>query len=87
MTDGLNVVSVRITNESTVVVWMIVRARTWLAVVFAASGYSRCMERINLGAAGNAKRYVNWRDIGAATSDPKVRFWSYAKARRIMAAC
>ena len=72
MADGLNVVSVRIQHEGTVVVSVIVRPHARRAVVPATRGQRGLVERVDLRAIVGAKRDVQrWRMV--ASSNPEIR--------------
>jgi hypothetical protein len=74
MANGFDVVTVRIKNESSVVVLMIVRTRTRCTVVATAGGERRFIKLIHLSVILRLKGHVHSGLIGDAFANPEIGF-------------
>src|SRR5688500_2717375 len=84
--DGLDVVTIRVEHEGAVVAGMIVSANARTAIVAAAGGDGRGIERLDECARAHAERDMNWRNVRFAARDPEVRHRRRAETRDIGAA-
>src|SRR2546427_7742285 len=80
VTNGFDIVSVGVENERAVIIRMVVRAQARSAVVLAARGDRRTIERIDVRPRVGAKRDMNRRNIGLALADPEIRLRRHAEA-------
>lgn len=74
MTHGFDVVSIRANNESTIVVWVVLRPQTWRPVVFAASRKCRSVELPDLLPILRSKGDVDGAGTAAERTEPEVAF-------------
>src|SRR6476469_8682325 len=79
MADGFDIVAVWVQHEGTIVVLVIMRARTRLAVVASTCCEGSFIELIHQLARRDPKRDVNTRLIWSSVANPKVRLRSFPK--------
>ena len=79
MTNDFYVVAVRIEDEGTVVVRMIMRPQARRAVIFSSGSEGGLMKGVNQRAFSDAKGDMNTRIVRRSLADPEVRFRGLAK--------
>ena len=87
MANRFDVVTVWVQNKCTVVVWMVVSAYAWFAIVAATCSNGSKIEGVNHCAACDTKCDVNGGNIGSATGKPEIWFRSDTKACSVITAC
>jgi hypothetical protein len=80
VTDGFDVVPVRIEDERAIVVGVVAWTKPWCAIVFSSGVEARAMESVNLGARPRSESNMDLTGQATAIANPEERFTSRAEA-------